>query len=105
MSLTEQIQQIDRRIKTGIRTAQHDGLNREEAHIVKQLKQHTNEVRLDVRQYEYAETLAEQRKAGEAARRNLAKLEKGMLQLNDVFGAADIAELGALIDTLRSDLL
>lgn len=105
MSLMEQIQQIDRRVKTAVRLAQQQELSREETHTLKQLKLHANEARLDVRAYEYAETLAEQRKAGEAARRNLTKVEKEMLQLSSVFGPADTAELGALIDTLRSDLL
>lgn len=105
MSLTEQIQQIDRRIKAVLRGVAHDGLTREDAAVMKALKQHCNEVRLDVRQYEYAETLADQRKAGDAARKNLIKLEKDMLRLSDVFGPADTAELGAFIDKLRTDLL
>jgi hypothetical protein len=105
MSLTADVQQIDRRVKAVLRTAQQDELSREEAGILKQLKLHCNEARLDVRGYEYAETLAEQRKAAAAGRRNLTKLEKGIVQLHAVFGPADTAELGALIDSLRSQLL
>ena len=105
MSLTEQIQQIDRRVKAALRTVSQDGLTHEDTVIVKALKQHCNETRLDVREYEYAETLAAQRKTGEATRKNLVKLEKGILQLSYVFGPADTAELGAFIDKLRSELI
>ena len=105
MSLMEQMQQIDRRVKAAARLAQQQELSKEESHTIKQLKLHSNEARLDVRSYEYAETLAEQRKSGQAARKNLTKLEKEMLQLSTIFGPADTAELGACIDKLRTDLL
>lgn len=105
MSLTSDILQIDRQVKAALRGVQHDELDREAAKLVKELKQLCNEARLDVRDYEYAETLAAQRKAGEKARKNLTKLEKGILQLHSVFGPADTAELGAFIDSLRSELI
>ncbi len=104
MSLTDQVQQIDRRIKAMLRMMDTDELNKEELHVLKQLKQYCNETRLDVREYEYAETRLEQQKAGVKAHRNLAKLEKSILQLSSIFGPADTAELGAQIDALRSDL-
>ena len=104
MSLTEQIQQIDRRVKTMLRMASIEELDREEAHTLKQLKQYCNETRLDVREYEYAETRLEQQKAAVKARRNLAKLEKSILQLSSIFGPADTADLGAHIDTLKTHL-
>lgn len=104
MSLMEQMQQIDRRVKAMLRTANIDELDREELHVLKQLKQHSNEARLDVREYEYAETRLEQEKAAVKARRNLAKLEKSILQLSSIFGPADTADLGAHIDTLKTHL-
>lgn len=105
MSVTEQMQQIDRRVKAELRTVQQDELDREETKLIKQIKLHCNEARLEVRDYEYAETLAAQQKASETARKNLMKLEKGIVQLSSVFGPADTAELGAFIDKLRTDLL
>jgi len=99
------MQQIDRRMKAVFRTVSLDELNREEQHLIKQLKQYCNEARLDVRDYEYAETMVTQRKASDHARKHLDKIEKTMLQLSSVFGPADTAELGAFIDSLRSDLL
>lgn len=105
MGLLSDMQQIDRRVKAVLRTINLDELDREEARFVKQLKQHCNETRLDVREYEYAETMAAQRKASEHARKNLDRMEKEILQLSSVFGPADTAELGAFIDSLRSDLL
>lgn len=105
MGLLEKIQQIDRRVKTELRLISQDELAREELNLVKQLKLHCNETRLDIRDYEYAETMAAQRKASEHARKNLHKIEKEILQLSNVFSPADTAELGAFIDSLRSDLL
>jgi len=104
MTLMEQIQQIDRRVKAMLRETSLDELDREELHTLKQLKLHCNEARLDVREYEYAETRVEQQKAAAKAHRNLAKLEKNILHLSGVFGPADTADLGAHIDTLKTAL-
>lgn len=105
MSLVEQVQQIDRRVKAMLRTANIDELDRDELRVLKQLKQHSNEARLDIREYEYAETRLEQQKAAAKAHRNLAKLEKNILQLSGIFGPADTAELGAHLDALKTGIV
>ena len=104
MSLTSDILQIDRQVKATLRAVHHDELDREEAKLVKELKQLCNEARLDVRDYEYAETRERQLKARQAARKNLATLEKHVVQLSSVFGAADVAELSARIDQVIDGL-
>ncbi len=104
MSLTADMQQIDRQVKGVLRTIQHDELDREEAKLVKQLKQLCNEARLDVRDYEYAETREVQAKAGVAAHKSLTSVEKCIVRLSGIFGPADVAELSARVDQIRSRL-
>lgn len=104
MSLTSDMQQVDRRVKAALRAAQYEELNREETKLTKELRQLLNETRLDVRDYEYAESREHQLRAKQAARKNLMIIEKHIVQLGNVFGAADVAELSAHIDQIRDRL-
>lgn len=104
MSLTADMQQIDRQVKGVLRTVQHDELDREEANVVRQLRQICNEARLDVRDYEYAETREAQMKAGAAVHKSLTSLEKCIVRLSAIFGPVDVAELSARVGTIKSDI-
>lgn len=104
MSLTSDMQQVDRRVKAVLRALQHEELDREETKLVKELRQLLSEARLDVRDYEYAENREHQLKARQTARKNLMAIEKHIVQLGNVFGAADVAELSARIDQIRDKL-
>jgi predicted HAD superfamily phosphohydrolase YqeG len=58
MSLLVSVQQLDRRIKGILRQFDVDKASRVEKEVIKQMKLACNEVKLDVRDYEYAETRA-----------------------------------------------
>lgn len=68
---------------------------------MKQLKLICNEVKLDVRDYEYAETRAEQQKWAAISRRTISALEALLLELGGIFGPVDIAELDAQLETMK----
>lgn len=101
MSLFSTAQHIDRRVKGILRGVDIELLSIEDRKTVKQIKLACNEVKLDVRDYEYAETRVEQQKWSKIARHNIVALETLLLELGGIFGPADIAELGAQLDMLK----
>jgi exonuclease I len=103
-SLTRKFAQLERRVKITLREVERDRLNKAEKAQFDKIKLALIQLKLDIRDYEYAETRAEQVKWGKIARHNLKALEQGVLALGTVFGAADTAELGAQIDTVRNEL-
>lgn len=103
-SLTAIAQQLDRRIKGIVRTFDVELLSREQRELLQKLKQACNEVKLDVRDYEYAQTRDEQLKWVKITRHNLRAQESIVLMLGDIFGPADIAELSAQIQLLQSKI-
>ena len=103
-SLTGKLVRLDRRIKVALREVERHKLGKVEKTQFDKIKLALTQLKLDVWDYEYAETRAEQVKWGKIARHNLKALEQGVLALGTVFGAADTAELGAQIDTIRTEL-
>lgn len=101
-SLTLRAKELDRRIKGVLREVDAQHVTRTEQQKVQQLKLACNEVKLDMRDYEYAQTRTEQLKWAKIARHNLGVLEKLSLELDTVFSPADIAELSAKIDAMRA---
>jgi hypothetical protein len=99
--LYQTAQHIDRRVKGILRGVDLEELSRENREAVRQLKVACNEVKLDVRDYEYAETRVEQQKWAKIARHNIVALETLLLELGSIFTPADIAELGAQLDMLK----
>lgn len=104
MSLTQAIQQIDRQIKGILRQVDTDDLDRSEQHSCKQIILACNEIRLEVRDYEYAQSRTDQLKWARLARHNVQVLETHILLLGTVFGPADVALLSAQLDVLRASL-
>ncbi len=100
-SLTGTAHYIDRRVKGLLRGVDIDQLSVEDRKTVRQIKHACNEIKLDVRDYEYAETRLEQQKWATIAAHNILALENLLLRLSDIFGPADIAELGAQLAMLR----
>lgn len=81
-----------------LRTLNTELLSQTETKAVQQMRLSAHEVKLDVRDYTYAQTRAEQLQKAAAARRNLKKLEASMLELGFLLGAVDVAQLSARID-------
>ena len=104
MSLVLTTQRIDRRIKGILRLVDPEQISKQERELVRKIKIACNEIRLDVRDYEYAETREEQKKWMKIARHNIRALESYLLELGDIFGPADMAELGAQLEMLKQDV-
>lgn len=102
MSLLAIFQQVDRQIKGIFLQFDVDSLNTAQKHCVKQIKHACNEIRLDIRDYEYAEKRADQEKWMKIARHNITALERLILDLDLVFGPGDVAALSARLDQIRS---
>lgn len=71
-----------------------------------QIKRQAIDARLEVRDYEYAETRAEQQKSALSANKYLQKLQTNMLKASEsnLFSAADVALLSAQIEQIISEL-
>lgn len=103
-SLTGTAQQLDRTIRATLRGVDIELLSRETRELVKQLKLACHEVKLDVRDYEYAQTRSEQAKWVKVAHHNLKMLNAIVLELDEIFGPADVAELSAQLHLLQSKI-
>ncbi len=104
MALFAAAQHIERRVKIILRGVDMDALPAVQRAIAHKLQLAAHEVKLDVRDYEYAETRAEQMKWRRLARHNIAVFEALLIELGDIFGPADVAELGAQLQLLQSNL-
>jgi exonuclease I len=104
VSLTRQVHTLERLVMQRLRKANPDELSQVKKRTLQQIRLACHEVKLDIRDYEYAETRTEQLKWAKVGRHNLKALEQNILLLDDVFGPADVAELSASIDHLRSEI-
>lgn len=98
------IQQVDRQVKGLLRQIDSESLVKEEKQSIQDLKQLLNEVRLEIRDYDFAQTRDEQLKHGKLARKQLRKLVDVILALSSLFGPADIAQLTAQLEQLSEKL-
>ena len=103
-SLTGFAAQLERRIQAVLRTQDADSLGVAERENIALLKKALHEIKLDVRDYEYAETREEQLRWAKIGRHNLAAANALMLRLDTVVGSADVAEFGGVIDELQAKL-
>lgn len=103
-SLTGQFAQLDREMRGMLRSVDSEKLDRSEREVIMKLKTALSEIRLDIRDYEYAQTRAEQTKWSKHGRHNLRALNALVLMLAQVFGPADVASIGARIDSLQNGL-
>ncbi|PID30710.1 hypothetical protein CSA80_04385 [Candidatus Saccharibacteria bacterium] len=103
-SLSAQAKDIERQIKRIVRDADIEKLSLQERKLVEKLKMACNEVWLDVRDYEYAETREEQIKWRKLGRHNIAAAEQYLLELGTIFGPVDSAELSANLSAISEQL-
>jgi len=92
------------RILSGAHVHEQDAKIRSHIH---ELKQELTEMRIEVRDYELADTRVEQQKFGVLAHKRLAEIEAHMLALSqyNIFNPIEIVELSARIDMLRQELV
>ena len=104
MTLGGTVLKIDRQIQAIVRSIDVESLEIAERRLVQGARQLANELRLDVRDYEYAQTRAEQVKHARQARSSLEELEQHVVLLGGIFGADDTAQLSAQLDLIRDGL-
>ncbi|QQS20333.1 hypothetical protein IPL85_02710 [Candidatus Saccharibacteria bacterium] len=104
-SLTSVMLQLERGVKVTLRDVDIESVPRDQREYMAKLKHALNEIRLDVRDYEYAETRDEQLRWAKIGQHNLRVLNTLILRLDSVFGPADVAEIGARIDFLQTALV
>lgn len=79
-----------------------DALPTAERQAIVAVKQQAVDVRLDVRDYDFAATRAEQLQSASEAKERLEQLRADIIIASsyNLFGAADVAHLSAQVDTL-----
>jgi NAD(P)-dependent dehydrogenase (short-subunit alcohol dehydrogenase family) len=89
-----------------VRSYDIDSLPAEEREVLMALKRQAAEVRLDMRDYGLAETVAAQKRLAAEARARLQELDTMILNAGslDLIGAADVAQFSAIAQQLMSDL-
>ncbi|HWT55646.1 MAG TPA: hypothetical protein VN031_01290 [Candidatus Microsaccharimonas sp.] len=77
-------------------------VSREERAIVTTLKNDLTDTRLDIRDYEFSETRAEQLRLAKQARASLDKVRSGILRASEynVFNAVDVAQYTAQLEQI-----
>jgi len=83
-----------------------DLLTQAEREVVAAVKSRATDARLEVRDYEYAETRTEQLEHAAAAAKRLQTLQKDVLKLSEygIFSAVDVAQLTAQVEHIIEQL-
>lgn len=99
------MQDVERQIKSLLRTLDTDLLDAEQRKAAQLLKRLAVDARIDIRDYELSETREEQLGKAKDAKGQLTKLNKAILAVGSVFGPADVAQLSATIDHINGRLV
>lgn len=105
-SLTTQIKDLATLANGKLTAFDVEVLSFEEKELVRTLKLQLSDARLDVRDYEYAQTRAEQQHAATEGRQRLEQLQQQILKASEhnLLGAIDVAQLSALTQHIISEL-
>lgn len=106
ISLLQQARELEVQVGATLSSYDITELPMRQRELVSQLKHQLVDVRLDVRDYEYAETRAEQLRLAVEGKKRLEELQKSILKASEynMFGAIDIAELSVRIEQLMSGM-
>jgi hypothetical protein len=105
-SLLKQMHVLERRITVILRSSiEKDEHTKSQQKYIATVRLACNELKLDIRDYEYAETKAEQQKWARIAKHNVLALQTSLMALDTIFSAVDIAELSAKIELLEASLV
>lgn len=105
-SLFEQAKQLDAQVNGILSQVDTDALMPDERNLVALIKRQLTDGRLDARDYEYAQTRAEQLTYAEAGRKSFAAIQKHVLQASEqnLFSAIDVAHISAKIQQIIAQL-
>jgi hypothetical protein len=101
------IKQLELQVSATLSALDIYSLPTEERKVVKFLKAGLIDARLDIRDYELSETRAEQLRYAKQAKKRLDYVRKQILLASeyDIFGAVDVAQLTAQIETTSERLI
>lgn len=105
-SITDKARDIETRIINVLAALDVDGLPLTERNLVEQIKRVATDARLDARDYQYAETRAEQLTLATAAKKRYQTLQQHILKASEhnMFSAIEIAQLSAHIEQLMTNM-
>lgn len=103
----ETARRLETELKAAVVTADQDALGAEGRKLVASLRAEALDARLDVRDYELAQTRSERDRHGKAARRRLEHVRHMVVAASDyqLFSGAAVARLSAQIDRLADQLV
>lgn len=102
----DQAKALEAQINAVLSVIDADASPIEERKIITLLKRQIVDARLDIRDYDYADTRVEQSRHGEEARKRLEQLEILIIAASEynIFGAADVAQISAHAQALAAEL-
>jgi hypothetical protein len=105
-SLYNQAKELELQISSILSSYDVGELPMQQKDLVTKLKHQLVDARLDARDYEYAETRAEQLKHAKEGKKRLKELSQSLLKASEynLFGAVDVAQLSARIEQLISGM-
>jgi len=106
ISLMQQARELETQVG-GILSAYDIGdLSNAQKDLLNTIKHQLTDARLDTRDYEYAETRADQLLAAKEAKERFLSLQDNIVKASesDIFGAIDVAQLSARIQHLIANM-
>jgi hypothetical protein len=105
-SLTGQATALNRAIGAIIAQLDIDALPAPERSIAESIKRQAADARLDVRDYEYADTRAEQLQRADIANKRLEEIQSAIVKASEynMFSAIDVAQLSATIQRVIAQI-
>jgi hypothetical protein len=102
----EQAKVVDASLHTILSRLDLDGESRDVRDLADAIRQLSTDARLDTRDYDYAETRAEQQKIARECRERFEQLRQLILKASEhnMFGVVDVAELSARIEHIMANV-
>ena len=106
ISLLQRAKELETRIRGILSSFDIDGLSHSQRNLVATIMRQAADVKLDIRDYEYAETRDEQLAQVHQGKRRFAALQKNIIRASeyDMFSAMDIAQISAHIEHITSNM-
>jgi hypothetical protein len=101
-----QIRSLETQVRAVISRLDLAELPKDERTVVTKLKNDLIDAKLDIRDYEFSDTLAEQRGHGKQAVKRLESIRAGILAASEynVFNAVDVAQISAQIEQIIDEV-
>ena len=101
-SLSQLALELDTGIRASLSSFDIDSLPHTERELVAEMKRQASEARLDVRDYEYAESRAEQLAGLKESKERFEQLQKNIVKASEynLFGAVDVVQLSTKIQQI-----